>query len=406
MSETNAKEKICVLLTGGTICSVPNSNDKNESDAEATKLILTKNFKKESGSRYAGDVTFDYVSLKTDILSENMTTDVWYEIVEQFRNKILPVNYKGVIVLHGTDTLAYTSSFLSMALAGINIPVIMVSAQLRLGESVNNEWVPEEKTNGYANFKASVELIMNGIKPNVYVVYRNEANEYNGLHEPGELLVHYGAHLLQCPNGSNNFHSRDEMAVPDVNDANLPECNGFKEGSEIFNETFRNTEGVCFIRPYTGLDYSEIKLEGKKIVIHGTYHSESVCIGRNIYSLREDNSRESCENKSGKTEKERRDDYRLDEILEKDRNYSILYLLDKCAGNNIPVFLAPCDKKAAAYGTTKNATEMGAKTLKGITLEAAYAKAVLGCFLGIQADSLNDFMSKPINDEKSEEDPD
>ena len=233
----------------------------------------------------------------------------------------------------------------------------------------------------------------------------------NGLHEPGEMLVHYGAHLLQCPNGSNNFHSRDEMLVEDKNNAILPICTksagysesekntGFSEGPGYFLQVNENSSAVCFIRPFTGLDYSEIKLEGKKIVIHGTYHSESVCIGRSIYTVDE-------EVKPGEDEKNSRDDYRLDEILEKDRNYSILYLLDKCAGNNIPVFLAPCDKKAAAYGTTKNATGMGAKTLKGITLEAAYAKAVLGCFLGIQADSLNDFMSKPINDEKSEEDPD
>ncbi len=392
MSETNAKEKICVLLTGGTICSVPNSNDKNESDAEATKLILTKNYKKESGSRYAGDVTFDYVSLKTDILSENMTTDVWYEILEQFRSKILPGNYKGVIVLHGTDTLAYTSSFLSMALTGINIPVCMVSAQLRLGEYVNNEWVPEEKTNGYANFKASVELIMNGIKPNVYVVYRNEANEYIGLHEPGELLVHYGAHLLQCPNGSNNFHSRDEMTVPDVSDANLPEYKGFKEGSEIINESFQNSEGVCFIRPYTGLDYSEIKLEGKKVVIHGTYHSESVCIGRNIYG------------KSKKADiSEEKKYYCLDEIVEKDRRYSILFLLKECSKMGIPVFLAPCDADMAKYCTTANAREMGAIPMKGINLEAAYSKAVLASFLGKQGKDLIDFMLANINGEKPHE---
>lgn len=408
MSETNAKEKICVLLTGGTICSVPNSNGKNTSDAGQASPELINHFLNKTDSKSRIKDLFDTVSLKTDILSENMTTDVWYEILEIFRTNILPGNYKGVIVLHGTDTLAYTSSFLSMALAGIKIPVCMVSAQLRLGRYVNDEWIPDEKTNGYANFRAAVELIMNGIAPNVYAVYRNEANEYNGLHEPGELLVHYGAHLLQCPNGSNNFHSRDEMLVKDKNNAILPICSkapenigsekksGFSEGPGYYLKVKDNCSGVCLIRPFTGLDYSEIKIEGKKIVIHGTYHSESVCIGRSIYTKNEE-SLEDDENS--------RDDFHLDEIIEKDRNYSILYLLDKCANNNIPVFLAPCDKKAAAYGTTKNATERGAKTLKGITLEAAYAKAVLGCFLGIQADEFADFMSKPINDEKPEEDP-
>lgn len=374
------RKEICVLLTGGTICSVPNSNGRNESNAEATKPVLIKQYKKQSGFGHADDVNFQYVSLETDILSENMTTDVWYEILGKFRTEILPKNYKGVIVLHGTDTLAYTSSFLSMALTGINIPVCMVSAQLSLDD---------ERTNGHANFKAAAELIMNGIAPNVYVVYRNEANESNGLHEAGELLVHYGSHLLQCPNGSNNFHSRDEMKVPDVNEANLPGCAGFKEGSGIFNEAFSNKSEVCLIRPFTGLDYSEINLEGKKLVIHGTYHSESVCIGRKIYGKASDNGEEK--------------NYRLDEIIEKDRRYSILYLLDECGKKDIPVFLAPCDKENAGYSTTVNAIEMGAIPMKGISLEAAYAKAVLASFLGKQGTDLIDFMLADINGEKPHE---
>ncbi len=401
MAENSSEKHICVLLTGGTICSVPDSNDKNESNAEETKLVLTKYYEDElvrSGSEDAGKVTFDYVSLEMDILSENMTTDVWYEILEKFRSKILPGNYKGVIILHGTDTLAYTSSFLSMALSGINIPVCMVSAQLRLGEYVNKEWVPEERTNGYANFKAAVELILNGIAPNVYVVYRNEANESNGLHEPGELLVHYGCHLLQCPNGSNNFHSWDEMTVPNEGDAKLDGCARFVEGRVINDDPRKYIEvsgtgaDVCLIRPFTGLDYSGINLEGKKLVIHGTYHSESVCIGRNIYGR----SKKS----DGSEEKKY---YCLDEIVEKDRRYSILFLLKECSEMGIPVFLAPCNADMAKYCTTANAKERGAIPMKGITLEAAYAKAVLASFLGKHGTDLIDFMLADINGEKPHE---
>ncbi|MBO4883307.1 MAG: asparaginase [Lachnospiraceae bacterium] len=383
MAGSDEKERICVLLTGGTICSAPDSAGKKVSNADKAGLKLTEQYGDGSLLPFADDVAFDLVNLETDILSENMTTDVWYEILDKFRTEILPKNYKGVIVLHGTDTLAYTSSFLSMALTGINIPVCMVSAQLSLDD---------ERTNGYANFKAAVELIMNGIAPNVYAVYRNEANESNGLHEPGKLLVHYGSHLLQCPNGSNNFHSRDEMKVPDVNEANLPGCEGFKEGSGIFNETFSNKSEVCLIRPFTGLDYSEINLEGKKLVIHGTYHSESVCIGRNIYG--------KVKEADGIVEKKY---YTLDEIIEKDRRYSILFLLKKCSEMGIPVFLAPCDRDAAGYSTTYNAIDKGAIPMKGITLEAAYAKAVLASFLGKQGKKLIDFMLADINGEKPHE---
>ena len=379
-------EKICVLLTGGTICSLPNDNDKNTSNAAKTSIMLTKFFKEESGSPFQGKVDFDIVSLRRDILSENMTMNIWLEIIQIFRTDILTGNYKGVIILHGTDTLAYTSSFLSMVLSGIKIPVCLVSAQLGLGvyldKAKKKEWVKNEKTNGYANFCASVELIMNGLAPNVYVVYRNEGNEHNRQHDPGAFLVHYGSHLLQCQNESNNFHSRDEIIILDTTNARIDgRC---FENSDCFYEKIDKVDnGVVVIKPYTNLDYTDINLDGKKIVIHGTYHSESMCIGRDVYNDKKVN----------------RDDFVLDEIIDEDRNYSILFLLEKCKKRNIPVFLVPCDKENAAYGTTANAIKNGAIPLKGITFEAAYAKAILGISLGIDCEHLKEFMEKTINGE-------
>lgn len=375
-------EKICVVLTGGTICSLPDKNGKNQSNATITSTRLTDYYSQESNSPFRCDVEFDVKRLEPDILSENMTVGAWDDLLKIFQTQINFDDYKGIIVLHGTDTLAYTSSFLSMALAGIKIPVCMVSAQLRLGDYEKGEWVPNEKTNGYANFRASVELIMNGILPNVYVVYRNEENEQNGNHDPGEFLVHYGAHLLQCPNASNNFHSFDEMHIPDTTNARL-EGKAFQTQNCLYQSVKGIKSEVLMLRPYTNLNYDVINLESVKTVIHGTYHSESVCIGRIKDECREDNKYI----------------YSFEEIIEADQPYSILYLLKRCAEKEIPVFLAPCDKNSAAYGTTANALEKGALYIADITIEAAYAKAVLGCALGKQGSGLTDFLNKSINGE-------
>ncbi len=374
------KEKICVVLTGGTICSVPDKNQKNYSDANTTSTHLTEYYHNSSNSPFRNDVTFDIRALEPDILSENMTASAWNGILEIFKNKINYVDYKGIIVLHGTDTLAYTSAFLSFALAGINIPVCMVSAQLRLGQSgKNNEWEREERTNGYANFRAAVELIMNGIAPNVYAVYRNEANEHNGEHEAGDFFVHYGAHLLQCPNASNNFHSRDQMLIPDITNAKL-EGKAFESNACLYKHVSEIKDDVLMIRPYTNLNYRRIDLEGVKTVIHGTYHSESVCIGRAKDTYKDDKKY-----------------YSLEEITDVDQPYSILYLLKVCKNANIPVFLAPCNKSSAAYGTTENALSEGALNIANITLEAAYAKAVLGCALKKSGSEMDTFMNTGIN---------
>ncbi len=379
--------EICVILTGGTICSVPGKNGKNQSDASETSTHLEKYFLKDSDSPFQGSVKFDYKSLNPDILSENMTANAWNDLIKIFK-EIAFEDYEGIIVLHGTDTLAYTSSFLSFALAGIKIPVCMVSAQLRLGQTdENGEWEPNRETNGYANFRAAVELIMNGIQPNVYAVYRNEANEHNGKHEPGAFLVHYGAHLLQCPNASNNFHSRDEMLILDTDNAKLKGKKWESNGC-LYQNINEIKDAVLMLHPYTNLNYDAINLEGRKLIIHGTYHSESVCIGR---------VKEECKKADGKD----KDAYKLEEIMEIDKPYSILYLLEKCKKLNIPVLLVPCDIDNANYGTTYNAYVEGAVPIGSstVTIESVYAKAVLGCSLGKEGDDLTDFLQQSINHE-------
>ena len=327
-------EKICVVLTGGTICSVPGKNGKNQSNALNAKIQtrLEEYYSNKSNSPFQGKVKFDYKFLKPDILSENMTVSAWNDLINIFKNEIVYDDYQGIIVLHGTDTLAYTSSFLSFALAGISVPVCMVSAQLTLGKyDKNDEWEPNDKTNGYVNFRAAVELIMNGIKPNVYVVYRNEANEHNGKHEPGAFLVHYGSHLLQCSNASNNFHSRDEMLIPDTTNAKL-EGKDWESKDCLYQSINEIKDEVSMLHPYTNLNYTTVNLAGRKIIIHGTYHSESVCIGR---------AKEKCK-------KEGKEIYRLEEIIEIDKPYSILFLIKECKKLNIPVILAPCNAKNAS----------------------------------------------------------
>ena len=59
------KEKICVVLTGGTICSVANKNGKNQSNARKTSSRLTDYYLQESGSPFKEMVEFDYKWLKT-----------------------------------------------------------------------------------------------------------------------------------------------------------------------------------------------------------------------------------------------------------------------------------------------------------------------------------------------------
>ena len=179
------KNKILLILTGGTICSFADKSGEKKPDTKKAEYLIKEIFK-ASDSPCKG-VKFDD-KIPMSILSENMSPEHWNKLIEKLRGYNME-NYKGVIILHGTDTLAYTSAMLSLVLAGLSVPVFMVSSQLPL---------TEENANGNDNFRVAVELIMKGIKPNVYVPYRNMS---------GDMFIHLGAHINQCPNFSNDFHS-------------------------------------------------------------------------------------------------------------------------------------------------------------------------------------------------------
>ncbi len=354
----NNREKILVVLTGGTICSEADKNNENQSNAKKAGRKIISAYKK-SESPYADRAEFDVKSLSEDILSENMTISVWNELLDVFRDNSIWANYKGIIVLHGTDTLAYTSSLLSLCLAGASIPVCMVSAQLDLSY---------EETNGHENFRASVELIMNGIAPNVYAVYRNMIDERNPYDSNGKLLVHYGSHLLQCRNYNHNFYSEDAVEIKDKNNASFP-GKAFETDVFLLDRFDRLSDEVMLIQPYVGLKYSRIDLGGVKAVVHGTYHSDTVCVER-------------------KEPNEENDNF---------SDYSILYLLRMARNANIPIIVSPCNRDAYTYTSTGDALRNGGRGLFGTTLEAAYAKTLIGVSLGKKEDELIGFLNEKIN---------
>lgn len=339
----NNQPKILVIMTGGTICSSTNAQGHRYANAKAIKII--DHFK--SGSSPFRDVDFD-TEMPLNILSENMTVDSWNTLLAHLRT-VAWDNYKGVIILHGTDTLAYMSSLLSVVLAGIKVPVCMVSSQLPLDEP---------GTNGHANFRASVELIMNGIAPNVYAVYRNS----NGV-----IYVHYGAHLMQCANYSDDFYSADPMEITNPENA-CARGRAFETAHFYLKKMAPLTPCVLQLVPYVGIDYSVYNLDGIRAVVHGIFHSESVCVerskGQGEYSV-----------------------------------FSILHLMDRCKKQGVQLFLTPCSPKTFKYESTSDILNHGASYIAGTTVEMAYIKALVGCALGLQAEQLQTFVLESINHE-------
>jgi L-asparaginase len=326
---------ILLILTGGTICSVENEDGKRQTNAESAKYKITSRFEKSDSPFRC--VKFD-TKMPIDTLSENMTFDKLNLLLDELR-KVESDKYEGIIILHGTDTLAYTASLLSLVMSEKNLPVCLVSS---------HSPIDSMGTNAKINFRTAVELIMNGLKPNVYAVYQNSDEK---------TYVHSGSQLLQCGNYSNDFYSKDMIAVNDI-DAVCTDSKAFEVSNDLLNKVNLNAK-VLLINPYVGLDYNSINLNDVSAIVHTTYHSQTVCVDGDSNSFAE--------------------------------------FAKRCKKEGVSLILTPCDKKAYSYVSTASALENDVISVSGMTNEMVYVKTVVGCSLGYKGNELNEFLNTSIN---------
>ena len=80
----------------------------------------------------------------------------WLKIAETIK-QYSESNYSGIIIAHGTDTMHYTSSYLSFSLAGFTIPIVLVGSQRSSDRASSDaalnligavKFLIESKTNG------------------------------------------------------------------------------------------------------------------------------------------------------------------------------------------------------------------------------------------------------------------
>lgn len=113
------KKKILVLATGGTIAST------NGNEGLAPSLTIDQIISMATG------LADDYDITSRDILnldSSNIQPEEWQFIAKNINDEY--GNYDGIVITHGTDTMAYTTSVLSYMLHGIQIPVVFTGSQL------------------------------------------------------------------------------------------------------------------------------------------------------------------------------------------------------------------------------------------------------------------------------------
>lgn len=138
-----------VIYSGGTI-GMKSDKGRLTVDKKSVTDILNVYAKKINLELYVCDPLID---------SSAITLQNWHELIELIRKN--EHKYDGILLIHGTDTLAYTASILSFFLQNLNKPIVLTGAQYPL---------TAKKSDGFANLKhAFYVLTQTPIKETVVV---------------------------------------------------------------------------------------------------------------------------------------------------------------------------------------------------------------------------------------------
>ena len=142
------KKRILLLATGGTIASGASERGLRPEETGAQLL------------EHLGPLPYE-VTVR-DILtldSSNIQPEEWQLIARSVYT--MREGYDGVVITHGTDTMAYTASVLTFMLPGIDLPVVFTGSQLPIGHPLSD--APE-------NLRTAFAMAASG-EPGIFVAF-------------------------------------------------------------------------------------------------------------------------------------------------------------------------------------------------------------------------------------------
>ncbi|MBQ8536392.1 MAG: asparaginase [Clostridia bacterium] len=144
---------IALLATGGTIASAPTAHGLAPAMA-AQELISHLPQEQQALIAHCEDVF--------SLDSTNIQPEEWRRLAQAV-DKALST-YDGVVITHGTDTMAYTAAALTFMLQGLKKPVILTGSQLPMGAPLSD---------APGNLSLAVEACRQGV-PGVYVAFNRK----------------------------------------------------------------------------------------------------------------------------------------------------------------------------------------------------------------------------------------
>ena len=156
------KKRILLIYTGGTIGM---KKDKEKDTLVPFNFDKLLNIIPELK---INDLVLDNISIKNPVDSSNMNPKIWIEIVliiKKYYEK-----YNGFVILHGTDTMAFTACALSFMLEGINKAIILTGSQIPINA---------RRSDAKENLITSIEIANSGKVHEVCVFFEDKLYKGN-----------------------------------------------------------------------------------------------------------------------------------------------------------------------------------------------------------------------------------
>lgn len=157
-------KRLLILSTGGTLGMRPGKEDGSLQPDQVLSDLLT--WVPELG---------DYAEIKVEIIanldSSLITPPLWLTLAQRIELANIKNECNGVVILHGTDTLAFTASALSFLLLNVSFPIVLTGAQRPLAMT---------RTDARNNILGAVESALHG-PVEVLVFFDNTAFRGNRI---------------------------------------------------------------------------------------------------------------------------------------------------------------------------------------------------------------------------------
>ncbi len=326
-------KQILMVFTGGTISSRIHKKAIELGTAPYTLLELKKRIPD----------TYDIIE-PISVFSENITPEMYRVLFNAIDKAFSPNRHCGILIAHGTDTMAYTAQLANLFFAKYTVPVVLFGSKRPPDD-------PE--SDAQTNFKAALTLV-SSVEKGIFVV--SQASD-------GKVYVHHAAWVQSADVRTDDFSSfRNRFAGKIVRGAFVPIPDFtappvFPAASSALPKirklaTLPTERTVLCIPAYCCAGYEMIQagMPSFTYVLVQPYHSGTA------------------------------------NALSGDNPYSLLFLKRACDSKGKRIFLGPYDTGKPLYSSSQALLQAGITPVPDMPFETAWAILMLCTWLGINPD--------------------